>query len=204
MLCQRCRTGILSRFPLHYRTSVSLPSSRYVNRIPAATHIRLYSTPLTPSAPVPNGHPLSTSDISFASTTSATSGPDSPSLTKPPGAERIASTAPVGTRLSGLSYVKNKRDPVAMDDSEYPDWLWGLLDSKSAGKVDGGGDTSGVYNVQFSFERTSVRNLSAASCFTGSLICIFEIVLRILHASKKNKKTKKERPRGGIKIDLPN
>lgn len=43
---------------------------------------------------------------------------------------------PAGTTLKGLNYFKNKPDPVAMEDSEYPEWLWTLLDERK-GKVEG-------------------------------------------------------------------
>jgi large subunit ribosomal protein L54 len=33
-----------------------------------------------------------------------------------------------GTTLSGLNYIKGKSDPVAKEDSEYPEWLWSCLD----------------------------------------------------------------------------
>ncbi|EIE90839.1 hypothetical protein G6F46_012139 [Rhizopus delemar] len=43
---------------------------------------------------------------------------------------RIASSAPKGTTLKGIQFLKDGKDPVALDDSEYPDWLWDLLDEK--------------------------------------------------------------------------
>ena len=37
--------------------------------------------------------------------------------------------------LRGLGYIKGKDSPIAKEDHEYPDWLWGLLDGrKDAGK----------------------------------------------------------------------
>ncbi|KAI9892629.1 MAG: hypothetical protein M1814_001322 [Vezdaea aestivalis] len=35
-----------------------------------------------------------------------------------------------GTALEGLGYNKNNGDPIAMEDHEYPDWLWGCLDMR--------------------------------------------------------------------------
>ncbi|KAI8352502.1 mitochondrial ribosomal protein L37-domain-containing protein [Blakeslea trispora] len=43
---------------------------------------------------------------------------------------RKPSAAPKGTVLKGLQYMKDKPEPVALDDSEYPEWLWDLLDEK--------------------------------------------------------------------------
>jgi large subunit ribosomal protein L54 len=45
--------------------------------------------------------------------------------------------------LTGLNYLKGKKDPVALPDEEYPDWLWKCLDViKTANAEDGldGGD----------------------------------------------------------------
>lgn len=43
---------------------------------------------------------------------------------------RKPSSVPKGTVLKGIQYLKDKPEPVALDDSEYPDWLWDLLDEK--------------------------------------------------------------------------
>ncbi|KAI7868693.1 mitochondrial ribosomal protein L37-domain-containing protein [Mucor mucedo] len=43
---------------------------------------------------------------------------------------RKPSSVPKGTVLKGLQYLKDGQDPVALDDSEYPEWLWELLDEK--------------------------------------------------------------------------
>ncbi|CDH55475.1 hypothetical protein RO3G_15550 [Lichtheimia corymbifera JMRC:FSU:9682] len=47
-----------------------------------------------------------------------------------PASSRPASSVPKGTVLKGINYLKDGKDPVALDDSEYPDWLWDLLDEK--------------------------------------------------------------------------
>lgn len=43
--------------------------------------------------------------------------------------------------LKGINYFKNKPDPVALEDAEYPTWLWTCLESKS--KSDGDGAAAG-------------------------------------------------------------
>ncbi|KAI9656952.1 MAG: hypothetical protein M1831_004500 [Alyxoria varia] len=43
---------------------------------------------------------------------------------------KIVSSVPAGMRLKGLNYFKGKEDPVAMEDHEYPDWLWTCLESR--------------------------------------------------------------------------
>jgi hypothetical protein len=42
------------------------------------------------------------------------------------------SSVPAGTPLKGLNFIKGKNDPVAMEDSEYPEWLWRILEDKKA------------------------------------------------------------------------
>lgn len=43
-------------------------------------------------------------------------------------------------KMGGLSYEKNKPEIFALEDSEYPDWLWGLLkEFEEKEKADKGG-----------------------------------------------------------------
>ena len=53
--------------------------------------------------------------------------PPTPQPLQPP---RPTSCVSAGTPLRGLNYFKNKDDPIALEDNEYPDWLWGLLSEK--------------------------------------------------------------------------
>ncbi|KAL7420031.1 hypothetical protein Q5752_004996 [Cryptotrichosporon argae] len=47
---------------------------------------------------------------------------------------RVASILPEGTPMPGLSILKDKPDPVALADDQYPPWLWGVLEHhKGAG-----------------------------------------------------------------------
>lgn len=43
--------------------------------------------------------------------------------------QRIQSSCKSGTVLN-LKVKKNGDEPVALEDSEYPDWLWNCLDKK--------------------------------------------------------------------------
>ena len=47
-----------------------------------------------------------------------------------PAAGRQPSSVAKGQTLTGINFLKDGKDPVALDDSEYPDWLWDLLDEK--------------------------------------------------------------------------
>jgi hypothetical protein len=35
--------------------------------------------------------------------------------------------------LKGLGYIKGQEAPLAKEDKDYPEWLWGLLDSGKKG-----------------------------------------------------------------------
>jgi large subunit ribosomal protein L54 len=39
----------------------------------------------------------------------------------------VKSSIPAGMPLKGLNFEKNKQDPVALPDDEYPEWLWTIL-----------------------------------------------------------------------------
>jgi large subunit ribosomal protein L54 len=49
---------------------------------------------------------------------------------KPPAV--ALSSVPAGTVLKGLNIYRDKQDPVAMEDAEYPEWLWRVLDRRDA------------------------------------------------------------------------
>lgn len=87
---------------------------------PAATSTSAaqpFSTPLTPSASA-----LGVSSTGAKKSTALTSG--------------VVSSVPAGTPLKGLNYLKNQTDPVAMEDHEYPAWLWEVLSEKKVGAGD--------------------------------------------------------------------
>lgn len=78
---------------------------------------------------------------------------------------------PSGTVMKDLSILKDKPDPIAMPDEEYPSWLWTLTDEalaeaqhgKKAAELDaeGGlavGDASGKVGVKGDgFDRQAER-----------------------------------------------
>ena len=154
MICQRCLTRLARRkanvssraltTSTHYQSSaVSAQSTTSTNPRPNDTPSVLntpgvaqpFSTPLTPRPGL--------KDVQ-AGTPQAGKGDKA--------GKKIAfpvSSVPAGTVLKGLNYIKGKPDPVALEDREYPDWLWGLLQTKGKGGAGGeggggGGDGSGV------------------------------------------------------------
>ncbi|KAF1975330.1 hypothetical protein BU23DRAFT_503963 [Bimuria novae-zelandiae CBS 107.79] len=40
----------------------------------------------------------------------------------------VRSSVPAGTPLKGLNFLKDRQDPVALADEDYPEWLWTLLE----------------------------------------------------------------------------
>ncbi|WVR04656.1 hypothetical protein IAU60_001667 [Kwoniella sp. DSM 27419] len=70
---------------------------------------------------------LAVANFASSSTSSAASSSAKP---KPKG-KAVASSCPPGTTLTGLSILKDKPDPVALPDDQYPAWLWTLLSDTS-------------------------------------------------------------------------
>ncbi|KAL4901309.1 hypothetical protein BDW74DRAFT_160200 [Aspergillus multicolor] len=156
MICQRCRSSILTRLqPQIFTTPLSL-SQR--------VQFRNYSDgkPTVAAAPLPPKPRQSIGDdITIPSAiSSATPGVSQPlstpgevhvdvnptKATKP--VERAPSSCAAGTPLVGLNYFKNKPDVVALEDSEYPEWLWSLLDSSGKEAKKGGVDPSTLNKQQ--------------------------------------------------------
>jgi large subunit ribosomal protein L54 len=50
----------------------------------------------------------------------------------------VKSSVVAGTPLKGLNFEKNKSDPVALADEEYPEWLWTIL-TRQEKAADGAG-----------------------------------------------------------------
>ncbi|ODQ64767.1 hypothetical protein NADFUDRAFT_83648 [Nadsonia fulvescens var. elongata DSM 6958] len=46
-------------------------------------------------------------------------------------AAKIISSCPEGTVLKGINIRKSGKDPIALKDEEYPEWLWTVLDANS-------------------------------------------------------------------------
>lgn len=160
MICQRCRTSILSR--LHQHHPVVWSASSAARQFPLQrTQFRNYSDgkPSTAPSPPPQPRQPVAGDITVPSAiSSATPGISQPFSTPQevhseatpeeptkPAPTQVASSCPAGTKLNGLNFYKNKPELFALEDSEYPDWLWTLLDNsskKQAGTPSKGADLS--------------------------------------------------------------
>ncbi|KAI9751767.1 MAG: hypothetical protein M4579_005898 [Chaenotheca gracillima] len=142
MICNRCvRRSLQLRCSQTPRRSFSLTPDRRASKdkpaispnttstaqgrqpsgAPSATSTSAaqpFSTPLTPSP--------KSAGIKGTPTTSS-----KPDVAAPPPPK---SSVLAGTPLQGLGYLKSRQDPLAMEDHEYPDWLWTCLESGKSGK----------------------------------------------------------------------
>ena len=101
--------------------------------------VRRFAGTSRSSEPASNAAPSgSPGDTSTASSTIAAQ--STTSLQK--GDETPKSCIPAGTALKGMAYLKNKEPPMALEDHEYPEWLWGLLKTQKGGQ-DGATDAEG-------------------------------------------------------------
>jgi large subunit ribosomal protein L54 len=118
MICRRCALRLKSLRPI---------------QLAGKQHLNTLANPRPAPGPDHEGPPAATS-------TSAAQPFTTPLTPAPKGKEPAAlreprSSVPAGTRLDGLNYLKNKQTPLALEDHEYPEWLWSLLDeAKTAGK----------------------------------------------------------------------
>lgn len=62
--------------------------------------------------------------------------------------------------MKSLSVLKDRADPVALPDDQYPDWLWSLVEDPSSAKHAEGSKQEGKEKGQFDF-RTERKKLRA-------------------------------------------
>lgn len=111
LLRRALHTSIRPQSPAQQVSSNAAQTSTPRSSAPAATSTgaaQPFSTPHTPSP--------SASGIPAAAVAAAKKRPAA-----------IVSSVPAGTVLKGLNYHKQRQDPVALADEEYPAWLWTLL-----------------------------------------------------------------------------
>lgn len=160
MICRSCRTTMLSRFsqPITRAASATtrqLPLVRNQFRSYSDNNAPVAAAPSPPAPRQPKVGDLSTPSA-ISSATPGVSQPLStpegvhvdinPAEPTKPAVVRAPSSCTPGTKLNGLNYFKNKPDVLAKEDSEYPEWLWGLLDgsSKDSKTKKGGVDPSSM------------------------------------------------------------
>lgn len=72
----------------------------------------------------------------------------------------VKSSVAAGTPLKGLNFIKGKQDPVALEDNEYPAWLWTVLEKSAANKNSGSGaDEGDLFSKSKKQRRAAARAL---------------------------------------------
>ena len=141
MICRHCLRAAARAQLFHPSHDTTAPSfnrllsttSRYAKAIPPAATTK----PTTQQGSLSSLHksPAATS-TSAAQPLSAPLTPSPVAVGVEPGKSQIPvitlSSTPAGTPLKGLNFLKSRSDPVALEDSEYPTWLWDIL--KKEGK----------------------------------------------------------------------
>ncbi|KAI4851090.1 hypothetical protein E4T45_05225 [Aureobasidium sp. EXF-8846] len=138
MICNRCLRTAIQR-------PVALPFRRAIT-----------TTPIVRSTAAPRqGNPDSSSHTPSAATSTGAAQPFSTPLTASPSAAElqapsqekaaptVKSSVAAGTPLKGLNFIKGKNDPVALEDGEYPSWLWGILKKKAGESATDAGSVEG-------------------------------------------------------------
>lgn len=149
MICTTCRRTLFSRlrsFQIQPPTSAS-SGLRYASIVPATRNAAPVQAP--PSIAIEGANPAQSSNTS--GTSQPLSEPHTPSTStakRSPAKEIKSSTKPKssvagGQELRGLGYTKAKPRVLAMEDDEYPEWLWTLLDQKKMGTAEEKVDLSG-------------------------------------------------------------
>ncbi|KAH8694077.1 mitochondrial ribosomal protein L37-domain-containing protein [Talaromyces proteolyticus] len=165
MICQRCRTHILSRiqFQQHtLRSPSSCGSTSFLKIQPRFVSTDSPRTPAMPPPPTPRqpgvgsvtvpsaissstpgvSQPLSTPTDGVskpATSVNDNKGPAEAAAASAAAARQQPSSCPPGTPMTGLDYIKNKPGIVALEDHDYPEWLWTLIDDGSKKKKEAGG-----------------------------------------------------------------
>ncbi|KAJ9648376.1 hypothetical protein H2199_001230 [Coniosporium tulheliwenetii] len=167
MICQRC----LFRATFRTRSQPSLHETsipRFARALATSpvNSAKAISSARTTTAAPRQGAPDSHQPPAATSTSAAQ--PFSTPLTPSPAGTDVAartpsapatvrSSVPAGTPLKGLNFFKNKTDPVALEDSEYPSWLWGVL--KEAKGKEGGEAEGDLFSKSKKQRRIAAKKL---------------------------------------------
>lgn len=157
-ICRRClRAAVHSERARTTTHNLSLGSRRTISSttVKSATVSPNHATQSAPR----QGSPSSSHNPPAATSTSAAqpfSSPLTPSaknqdlpiaaggkVSAPP--TIVKSSVPAGTILKGLNFMKGQQDPVALEDAEYPQWLWSVLGEKEAEAAAGGVNEGDIF-----------------------------------------------------------
>ncbi|KAF8428996.1 mitochondrial ribosomal protein L37-domain-containing protein [Tirmania nivea] len=121
----------------------------------------IYGAAIRPLRPLISSRSIATSSsLRYSTPTAPLSDPVTPTpaqTTSAPALNIPVSAAPAGTVLKGLNHLKNKQDPVAKEDHEYPAWLWTVLDEKKGGGGADGEEEGDLYSKSKKARRIAAR-----------------------------------------------
>lgn len=174
MICRRCMQRLARRPPLSHRTFSYTPPTRA-----SATASQQQEA----QQPIHDDHQVPTSPTQSSTTPSSSSSSSPPKTKKTPAAAKNVlsspSSVPAGTVLKGLNFLKNQQDPVALEDHEYPEWLWSALKRKGdvagAGAGAAGDDEGDLFCMcGFLFQFSSPLTTYCLLCLIGGLLESFD------------------------------
>ena len=149
MICRRCLR--LRALPLSHsspRATRPLSTTTTLNATPISANTATQTAPRQGTPGSSHNPPAATSTSAAQPFSDKTTPAASPALKKDAAAAAekkatplVRSSCVAGTPLKGLNFYKDKQDPVAMADEEYPEWLWTVLDrQEKKGEAAGQGD----------------------------------------------------------------
>ncbi|CAI6272748.1 unnamed protein product [Periconia digitata] len=178
MICRSCLRTASRSITLHDQfATVRTTAPRFIS----TTTTRLNATPIsanTATASAPRqGSSTSSHNPPAATSTSAAqpfSEPITPSASPAEkqnaaaAAEKkvtplVRSSVAAGTPLKGLNFFKDKTDPVALADEEYPEWLWTILEKQEKKDEVDAGDLFSKSKKQRRLAAKRLRKLEAAN-----------------------------------------
>lgn len=158
MICSSCRHSLAKRLCTTHLRPVTSLSSTITSNTRRSLSTTTASTPppstqasssATPDAKTGTSQPFSSpffpqdrsnaaflptsAEAAAAAATATVTPAAAPSITLPSNSRKPSSSVPGGQSLAALSYLKNPTAPLlAKEDSDYPSWLWTLLDASPA------------------------------------------------------------------------
>ncbi|KAK0703730.1 mitochondrial ribosomal protein L37-domain-containing protein [Lasiosphaeria miniovina] len=82
------------------------------------------------------------------------------------------SSCKAGTKLAGLNYLKGRNDPEALEDHEYPAWLWNCLEVQKKAATDEDADALDEFSKSRKVRRLAAkrqRTLEAKILASGDM-----------------------------------
>ena len=140
MICRRCLRLRSPPISLRTRTVRPLSTTPTLNATPISANTATQTAPRQGTSDSAHNPPAATSTSAAQPFSEKTTPAPPPALKKDAAAAAekkatplVRSSVPAGTPLKGLNFLKDKQDPVALADEEYPEWLWTVLTRQEKG-----------------------------------------------------------------------